>query len=70
MGYETGESMTICPNCKKEYTPELVRKSTTLLIQQEFPHAKSYQREQLISGICSDECWDDFLGVGEKGDEE
>ena len=52
-----------CPNCKKVYEPELgERKRPELLIQQEFPDAKGYQREQLITGICSDKCWDEYLG--------
>ena len=54
-----------CPNCGKEYTPELgERKHPELVIQKEFPLATSTQREQLITGICSDRCWDEFLGIG------
>ena len=54
----------VCPNCKKEYRPDLgERKYPKMLIQKEFPNATPTQREQLITGICSDECWDEFLGV-------
>jgi hypothetical protein len=54
----------ICPNCKKQYIPKLgARLHPELLIQQEFPNAESWEREQLVSGICSNKCWDEFLGV-------
>ena len=56
--------MKTCPNCKKVYEPELGERKSGALIQNEFPNALPYQREQLITGICSDECWDEFLGVG------
>lgn len=53
-----------CPNCKKEYIPDLgERKHPEMLIQREFPDATAIQREQLITGICSNKCWDEFLGV-------
>lgn len=48
-----------CPVCEKTYKTELVKyPSDSRPIQQIFPNAKPYQREQLISGICSDKCWD------------
>lgn len=50
-----------CPNCEKWYDTELDRK-TDQNIQVEFPNEPAWKREQLISGICSDECWDQFLG--------
>lgn len=53
----------ICPNCNKEYVPVLERK-TNLLIQLEFPNATTEEREQLISGLCSTKCWNEFLGIG------
>lgn len=49
-----------CPNCGKEYEPVLVRKDDRL-IQEQYPNAPAWQREQLVSGICSDKCWDEFL---------
>lgn len=52
----------ICPNCKKEYEPVLGERKTNLLIQQEFPNAEVWQREQLITGICSQECWNKYIG--------
>ena len=54
---------TICPNCKKAYYPVLgVRKFPTIAIQKEFPDATSEEREQLVTGICSDQCWEEYLG--------
>ncbi len=62
---------TTCPQCKSRYIPELMGldpkqfvkawsrwHSGELLIQNAFPAAQSYQREQLQTGICSDACWD------------
>jgi len=53
----------LCPNCNKHYTPALTRHRPDLLIQQEFPDAPRWQREQLITGICSNSCWFAFLGT-------
>ncbi len=52
-----------CPNCGKRYTPVLDRKHPEILIQEEFPEAPAWQREQHISGLCSDKCWKEFLGL-------
>jgi hypothetical protein len=58
-----------CPNCNKLYTPELVRPlGDDRSIQNIFPQSEPYQREQLITGICSDDCWDDFLGFKKGGE--
>jgi len=55
-----------CPNCKKVYTPVLERPvGDTRPIQQIFPDSTPTEREQLISGICSDKCWSEFLGCPE-----
>lgn len=65
-----------CPNCKREYTPDLEKTATNSekrwweggkLIQNVWPNATPIQREQLQTGICSDACWDQFLGVVDKG---
>jgi len=48
----------ICPNCKKIYKTELDRNKFGKL-----PNGTATQREQLISGICSDKCWNEFLGI-------
>ena len=55
----------ICPQCNKEYTPDLGERKTNQLIQYEFPHATSIQREQLVTGICSDDCWNLYVGIPE-----
>lgn len=51
-----------CPNCRKMYFPVLGERDPYKLIQDQFPKAKLWQREQLISGICSDKCWEEFVG--------
>jgi len=56
------KGLILCPNCKKGYKPKLTRK-TNELIQNEFPKATKEEREQLISGLCSSKCWNEFLGI-------
>jgi len=56
------KGLVVCPNCKKEYKPKLTRK-TNNLIQVEFPQATSEEREQLISGLCCNLCFNQFIGV-------
>lgn len=60
-----------CPNCGKVYEPVLkpvpgmgdhMTKGNSPLVQDIYPDAEPWQREQLISGICSDGCWEEFLG--------
>jgi len=52
-----------CPNCHKHYNTVLERSTNdNRNIQEIFPDSKPWQREQLISGICSDKCWNEFLG--------
>jgi hypothetical protein len=62
----------LCPNCGKIYIPALmsepgwVEKFTRWthgrqLIQEVWPDATPIEREQFTSGICSDQCWDEFL---------
>ena len=58
------EGLILCPNCKKWYKPFLVRR-TGDLIQNEHPKATKEEREQLISGLCSTKCFNQFLGIGE-----
>ena len=59
----TLEPVIICPNCQKAYEPELGPRDPNQLIQDQFPDAKAYQREQYLSGICSDKCWTEYLNV-------
>jgi hypothetical protein len=46
-----------CPACKQSYTPAFPTK------EQAFAEGNADEREQWITGICSSECWDKFLGV-------
>lgn len=67
--------MVTCPNCKREYEPVLIardpmgfrRHQLGDIAQEAFPGATAAEREQLISGICSDTCWDEFLGPDPDG---
>ena len=43
---------TQCPNCGTVYYPDLPRGEGT-----------PTQREQHLSGICSDKCWNEYLGI-------
>jgi len=55
--------MRKCPNCKKVYKPVLQRpENDDRCIQVIFPDAQPWEREQLLTGICSDKCWDQFVG--------
>jgi len=56
-----------CPNCKREYKPVLERK-TDKPIQAEHPTATKEEREQLISGLCCDKCWNSFLGFPDESE--
>lgn len=58
------DGKTICPNCQRHYLPELPEKDPhdDRVMQAIYPEAEPYQREQLISGLCSDRCWDEYLG--------
>lgn len=54
----------VCPNCGRKYNTVLDRpKGDNRCIQDIFPDAEKWMREQLISGICSDQCWKEYLGV-------
>ncbi|KKL97291.1 hypothetical protein LCGC14_1835990 [marine sediment metagenome] len=67
--------MTTCPNCGEQYVPDITKspdftsKRTMWrggqLIQNVWPEATTIQREQLQTGICSDKCWDEYLGAEE-----
>ena len=64
----------ICPQCGKTYVPDLIQEAPQKvaswlrgegLIQSIFPTAQAYQREQLQTGLCSDDCFDDYVGFPE-----
>jgi len=58
------DGMTICPECGKHYFPVLGERPANddRCIQTIFPNSKPYEREQLLSGLCSDECWKNHMG--------
>ena len=66
--YPTGQlqvvkMITKCPFCGRVYETDLKKPlGDNRLIQDIFPNATAIQREQLITGICSDECWDKYVG--------
>ena len=58
-----------CPCCKNEYVPELADDVVGYMnwqmgdyVQDAFPQSTATQREQLLSGICSDACWSMLMG--------
>jgi uncharacterized Zn finger protein (UPF0148 family) len=60
------DGKTICPNCNKHFYPVLGERNPYIMIQEQFPDAKPWQREQLVSGICSQKCWTEYLGIPSK----
>ena len=55
-----------CPVCKKFYEPILkIPEGDNRNIQDIFPDSEPWEREQLISRICSEKCWEDGLGKEE-----
>ena len=57
------QGLTVCPECKKQYPPVLGERpeGDKRPIQFIFPDATIEQREQLISGLCSNRCWKEHL---------
>ena len=56
-----------CPQCEQSYEPTLSHNKKGLenwqngmLLQNAFPRATPIEREQLMTGLCSDECWEKF----------
>ncbi len=47
------ENYQLCPHCKKIYPFSQIDPNI----------GNEMDREQHISGICSDECWNRFLGI-------
>jgi hypothetical protein len=54
------KGLTICPNCKKHYKPELGERNPELLVVKQYPDATEEQRQQLISGLCSNKCYKEY----------
>jgi len=61
----TQDGKVKCPYCLKVYHPilEMPDKEDTRSMQKIYPKTKRWEREQLITGICCDRCWDSYLGV-------
>lgn len=55
--------LVVCPSCGKHYKPVLGEKDQNMCIQDQFPKATAVEREQLLTGLCSQKCWNDFLGL-------
>jgi len=51
-----------CPCCKLLYKPVLKRVGNES-IQTIYPNSAPWEREQLISGLCSEKCWDVMSGI-------
>jgi len=47
----------ICPNCGDHYEPEYDSKKEAKA------NGTDAEKEQYITGLCSDECWDEYLGL-------
>lgn len=57
------DGLTVCPQCHRHYKPKLTRpEGDTRSINIIFPNAKPFEREQLMTGLCSDNCWRKYLG--------
>jgi endogenous inhibitor of DNA gyrase (YacG/DUF329 family) len=51
-----------CPQCGKVYQTELERpEGDNRPIQQIFPDESRWKKEQLISGVCCQRCWNLYL---------
>jgi hypothetical protein len=68
-------TIQMCPHCEKIYKPaladqpgfpeRLARWKKGELIQKVWPEATPEEREQIVSGVCSDQCWKEMLGPEE-----
>ena len=50
---EVEKNKKVCPQCKKTYVPN----------NSDPMQGTPIEKEQHITGLCSDACWDKFLGV-------
>jgi hypothetical protein len=56
-----------CPNCLEEHSMMVDKNKYNRWragekVQMVWPEMTPAQREFLITGICSDECWNEYLG--------
>lgn len=54
---KTADGNHICPNCDADYEPEFSTKEAAK------ENGDEVAVEQHITGLCSNECWNDYLGV-------
>jgi hypothetical protein len=59
---------TTCPNCKKNNYIQVTYDKFQAWqsgehIQYVWPEWSPMQREMLVTGMCSDECWNKYLGA-------
>ena len=60
---EFKEKTATCPNCGKEYVPLLdINMEERMKIQRQYALSSLILKEQKITGICCDKCWDKFCG--------
>lgn len=57
---KTGRTRLFCPNCLKYYVPAFATKELAML------EGNAMEREQFITGLCSDKCRDEYLGPEEE----
>lgn len=53
----TEDGKHVCPNCKRAYEPAYDSK------EEAKEHGTDAEKEQYITGLCSDGCWDEYLGI-------
>lgn len=54
---KTADGKHICPNCNSKYEPKFETK------EEAKDDGDEVAVEQHLTGLCSDECWNDYLGV-------
>ena len=59
---------TTCPNCGKTHNVAMTQEQAYDWehggkVQEVFPDWSPSEREKLLTGMCSDECWNKYLGV-------
>jgi len=57
------DGLTICPQCGRHYQPVLGERDPRVPIQKQYPDADVWEREQLMTGLCSDKCFDEHIGA-------
>ena len=58
MGHRVNMVQKTCPNCGKQYETDYPTREDAVA-----NNGTAIQKEQHQTGICSDKCWDEFLGL-------